>query len=399
MSVRLTMKEAEFLFKHMKYDVRARKWKRKKHALRLFNEQFRIGKKPLSRPTVDKLIKLYPRGIVKKPKKLQPRYIERFEESETYERLRHWIHWTARKGSVLAAFYLLKQKDPADWTIDDMKMLKNDPIVHGKDNTLFSPVTKMIAPEHAVKLRTALYRIGNYEAIKGLKDVKKRPAGIRKTWWLQNKGIISMFQNTNLPDMLLFEVMELQCGGRPTPTLNLKVRDVKFEKVTDDRGIEHTILNIPMFESKKAIWVDRYFSKETADLVKRYIGDMQLKPNDRLFPNIKDTDHCTTLLKRIGKRANVELIVRKGAGAYILRHTYATQASEHDVSAEVIMDMGAWKTWSVVTDHYLFVRKEKKLREQLGLEIKVLNFGDWIKQFVPHWEKRYLEIRPVTIKA
>jgi len=44
--------------------------------------------------------------------------------------------------------------------------------------------------------------------------------------------------------------------------------------------------------------------------------------------------------------------------------------------------------------HYVAVKTSKKRRELLVIiEEKPLNFGDWIKQFVPIVQKRYTELR------
>jgi len=405
--VRITREQAQFLFDHIYLDKKAQakypktphKWYRnKKEAVREFNKEFK-KKPPYSRPSLDKLIDLYPYGLPKIPKKLKPVYIKKFEDSKAYkEKLKDWKYWKKRKGAVLEAFRLLKNKDISTWTVEDMKMLRDDPIIYGKENTLYCPITKMIAPENAMKIRTTLDRIGNYEPIKALEHIEKRPKGSRKKWFLRNDEIKRLFQYTNSPEMLVFEVLELECGGRPSPTLALKVENLMFETVEDDDGVKHQILNIPMYEPKKNIYVDRYFSEECARLIKQYIIDMGLKRSDRLFPSITNATKATKILKEIAKKANIDLPLRKGAGVYILRHTYATQASEHEVSAEVIMDMGGWKTWDVVKDYYLYVRKKKKLREQLGLKLKALKFSDWVKQFVPYYEKRYNEIRPHLIR-
>jgi len=49
---------------------------------------------------------------------------------------------------------------------------------------------------------------------------------------------------------------------------------------------------------------------------------------------------------------------------------------------------------STLMKHYVAVKTSKKRRKLLGIiEEKPLNFGDWIKQFVPIVQKRYAELR------
>jgi len=164
----------------------------------------------------------------------------------------------------------------------------------------------------------------------------------------------------------------------------MKVNDINYAKNY-----------IQYYESKTKEYVPRFFIPETMSLLKRYISDKRLKPNQKLFSQKKE--FYSSQLKAIGRKQSIAKLEVKGAGAYILRHTFATQASEHDVSMEVVMKQGHWRDAKTVMDHYMFVKTSKMMRELLGIEIeKPKNFGDWIRQFAPHWEKRYLRIREVT---
>ena len=356
------------------------KWKGITKAQRAFEKEFG---KSISRPTIYKIIEMYPEGSVKKAKKIEPRYVQEFHESEAWKRLKDHKYAKEIKLSLLTAWRLLGNKEPVDWTIEDVQELRK-PMVGGKDNTLYLNVTKDISPKAATALRRAFRGLSLYDLMKPLEHVPKRPIGTRKQWYLENSEIIKLFEGIGRVDTLVFVVLDLQCGARPNSMVRIKVSDINFGKNY-----------IYYYESKTKEHIPRFFIPETMSLLKRYISDMRLKLTDRLFK--RSIRNYTEELKAIGKKQGISKLVIKGAGAYVLRHTFATQASEHDVSLEVVMKQGNWKDAKTLMDHYMFIKTSKMMRELLGVEVeKPKNFGEWIKQFVPYWEKKYLEIRPVT---
>lgn len=379
--IRLTKKEAESLFHYMKFDKKSGQWKRKSHAVREFNKRYRVGKTQLSRPTLDKLIKLYPQGIIKKPKKLIRRYGEAFDETEAWKKLSDFKYAKEVKNAVFTAWRLLGQVEIEDWAVQDVRKLRS-PLINGKDNTLFSPLTKDIKPESATHLRRAFRYLSLYELLKPLEGVPKRPAGTRRLWYLENDEIIKVTKGISHIEMLLFFVLDLCSGARPISMISMKVEAIKWDK-----------LYIQYYESKTKEYVPRFFHPKVMKLLRLYVSDLRLKLTDNLFT--KSKDWFTVELKRIGRKVGVEKLVVKGAGAYILRHTFATQAAEHDVSVEVVMKQGNWKDMKTLMDHYMFIKPAKMQRELLGLEVeKPKNFGLWLEQFLPLWESQYQQIRP-----
>jgi integrase len=381
--LRLDKKESEFLFRNMMKDKKTGEWKGISHAERLFREHF---KRTISRTTIYKLIEMYPEGVVEKAKKIEPRYVTEFEATEAWQRLKDHKYAKTIKPILLTAWRLLKRDDkyvePLDWTVEDIKLLRS-PMIHGHDNSLYILLTKDIYPEAAVNLRRAFHALSLYDLEKPLEMVPKRPAGVRKQWYLENDEIVKLINGINEPDILLFVVLDLQCGARPSSMVETRVNDINFERTY-----------VQYYESKTKLYVERFFISETMTLLRRYISDRGLKMSDKLFP--KNQMIYSDLLKEIGEKQGIEKLIVKGAGAYLLRHTFATQASEHDVSMEVVMKQGAWTDAKTVMDHYMFVKTSKMRRELLGEVVeKPKNFGEWIRQFVPFWEKRYLEIRAV----
>jgi len=376
-TVRLNRRQVEFLFSKMK--KRRGKWKGITKAQRAFKEEFG---KTISRPTIYKIIEMYPEGTVKKARKIEPRYVTEFTNTEAWKRLKDHKYANKIKTPLLVAWKLLGKKEPVDWTQEDVLELRK-PMVRGKDNTLYINVTKDISPYNATSLRRAFTGLSLYDLKKPLEGVPKRPLGTRKQWYLENGEIIKLFEGIGRLDTLIFVVLDLQCGARPVSMTGIKVSDINFGKNY-----------IYYYESKTKEHIPRFFIPETMSLLRRYVSDMRLKLTDRLLK--RSIRNYTEELKEVGKKQGIDKLIVKGAGAYILRHTFATQASEHDVSLEVVMKQGNWKDAKTLMDHYMFIKTSKMMRELLGVEVeKPKNFGEWIKQFVPYWEKKYLEIRPV----
>jgi len=376
-TIRLTERESRFLFSKMMFDKKAQKWKGITKAQKAYEKKFN---RTISRPTIYKLIELYPEGIIKRAKKIEPRYVAEFKETEAWQKLKDHKYTRDILTVLLKAWRILDKKEPIDWSIEDVSDLRK-PKIKGKNNPLYLPTTKDIKPEYAVNLRRAFKALALYHLEKPLENVKKRPVGARRQWFLEAFEIIRLIAGITRLDVLLFVILDLQCGARPSSMIAMKVSDINFPKNY-----------IQYYESKTQEYVPRFFVPETMSLLKRYISDHRLKPNQKLFH--RNQRFYSTQLQAIGKRHNIEKLEITGAGAYLLRHTFATQASEHDVSMEVVMKQGNWKDAKTVLDHYMFVKTSKMMRELLGIEIeKPKNFGEWIRQFVPHWEKRYLQIK------
>jgi len=374
--LRIPKSTLEKLFDILRYDSRSKKWKRKTEASK---------KTGLSRTTIDRVLKMYPHGLPSKPQLGQPKYVDVFEQTEAWQRLKDHKYADLLHGSLLTAWKLLGKREPIEWTDQDIRDLRKPTVTRKgvtQDNTLFINMTKDIAPENATNLRRAFKALSLYMLEKPLEDVPKRPVGSRQTWYLENSNIIKLFIGCREVELLLFIILEIQCGARPISMCLIKVSDILWNKNV-----------IQYYESKKKIFVPRKFIDATMELLKRYIYDKGLGATQRLFS--KPQDYFTKELKRIGFEQDISLLKTEGAGAYVLRHTFATQASEHDVSMEVVMKQGGWQDSKTLLDHYMFIKESKMDRELLGIQReKLMNFGDWIKQFVPYWEKRYEEIKP-----
>jgi len=395
--VRLTIEEAQFLFSHLKYDAKTKKWKRKVEAINAHYEKYRkpLNKKPLSRPTLDALIALKgEQWLTRKTltaKKIEPRYVSEFRQTEAW--IKFWQHHRYAKRYfryMKEIFKLLGNKEPMDYDRADLEKLRT-PLVNGKDNPFYLTMTKDIEEHAGGTIRSALKVLPTTTTytLDALKGVKKRPRGIRKGWWLKNDEITTLLQAIAEPHVLLFVVLELQCGGRP----DALVRYTKTDRIRYEKNA------IEMYETKRMVYTARKFHPKTMEFVKRYISDMNIAFGERLLP--EDGEYYTDRLKYYGKKLGIALLETKGAGAYILRHTFATQACEHGVSLDVVVKQGGWAEGEVrsLLAHYVEILEEKMDRELLGVvTVKPKSFKEWIEMFVPIWEKRYGEIRKITLK-
>jgi integrase len=264
-------------------------------------------------------------------------------------------------------------------------------MIDGKDNPLYLTLTKDIEEHAAGTIRSALKVLPTTTTytLDALKGVKKRPRGTRKGWWLKNDETTRLLRAIEEPHVLLFTVLELQCGGRPEAL----VRYTKTDRIRYENNV------IEMYETKRMAYTPRKFHPQTMLFVKRYISDMNIGFGERLLP--EDGEYYTDRLKYYGKKLGIPLLETKGAGAYILRHTFATQACEHGVSLDVVLKQGGWAEGEVrsLLAHYVEILEEKMDRELLGVVTeKPKTFNEWIEQFIPVWEKRYGEIRKISLR-
>ena len=384
-TLRIKKSELETLFAILRRDSKGT-WKRKTEA---------ANKTGLSRTTIDKILKAYPHGLPSKPKLGEGKYVDAFENSESWQKLKDHKYAGEIRTTLKEAFRLLGNTEPKTWSVDDLKDLRKPTVTRRgvtRQNVLYKANTQDIAPNHATNIRRAFDDLNLTQIhITGLKDVEKGFTATRQEWYLREDSIKAVIQNVNDVETLMFTVLELQCGARPISMVQTKVDDLKFGESPP---------YMSYFESKNQIAGQRYFIPDTWRLIQRYISDLGLAKNQRLFKAYtqeRPQDYFSDRFKEAGVRAGIELFEREGAAMYVLRHTFATQARDHDVSLEVVMKQGGWTEASTLMKHYIFVKKSKMTRE-LGAvskeeSEKTIPFGDWLKQFVPVWEQRYNELR------
>jgi hypothetical protein len=224
----------------------------------------------LSRPTVYAILQEY-----KKQPTLRPLIDEeQWQECEGAKlflakhrnRIKTWKK-SYRTGFV--SWLLLGKKEPAKWTLDDYRKLWNY-------EGFIDSVTKRIRDTEAFSLRLWMRTFEKNDIIK-LEEFSrrglKRPKS-RKTWFLEDKDFIELIKKTQRHDLLEFEDVGFNSGGRAGSVLGVRPLDCNFEK--------NIIL---MFESKINDYLPRFINEGCMRRLKKYIQDYNVAPDKPLFPS------------------------------------------------------------------------------------------------------------------
>lgn len=352
----------------------------------------------VTRQTIANWLEIYPvepeRQARVKP--MKPKRVQQFEKTEAWSFIKNDRFHVRIKNTLIQAWEYLENIDPVTWDIKHYKALRK-PAHKGKENPLYLHLTGDIAPEHATNIRRFLdlSRPPNKdEFIEIMKDVPKRPAGARKEWYLETQDIFNLIQAITRLDVLLFFMVDLESGARPIALAGGKTSRGRqlpqnlwytLNCIDKDRNI------IKRWENKKRKWARAKHQIEHIILLERYIADMGIKPDEMIFPMLPQT--YSNYLSDYGKEAGIALFKRKGSGAYVCRHTFATQALNHNVSIESVMEQGGWITPDVLMKYYAGLKESKLDQEFLDMKPKdELTWKEWISQFTPYFKNQYDKI-------
>ena len=335
----------------------------------------------VSRPTIDAILKAFPT----KPEKTLPKYVFQWEETAGNQMFIEKYQGKMRAFKIyvyqgMKAWLLLGKKDPASWDIEDFRKI-------WKAEQFRDSMTGKIAYLNAVIFRKWMRAIGKTELCgseefetKGL----KRQKGMRKQWYLEDAEIIRLIEAMDRPDLLVSFTVALLSGGRVSSI-------VKSDKGKGIRpmDVDEQNCGILMFEPKTREYVLRLFHRKAIELVKRYVNDFGIKPNEPLFL-------CDEMMRRSLKEASLKAGVSKIAdmrGAWhITKHTFVTQGVYHGLSIEVVSEQAGTDPKTLL-DFYAGM-KEKKLRAELLGEKNVIEpFHLWsLRVIIEPAIKRFEEL-------
>lgn len=296
----------------------------------------------LSRPTIYAILEEYPDP----PSKTRPKYIDEFEESEGYRLLKEKYQKNVTAGTfqhrvkpIMKAWKFLNKKDPVSWNEQDYLKIWNIEEFNipeiGFDENIASAFHIMM------KLTKQAHLIDQPE-FKG----HKHPAGKKKLWFMHEPEIKDTALTQLEIDSLLFEFGGICWGARASAMLGVKVKDISFH----DRSIQ-------VFEKKMKKKANPYVAKYPPlaflRLLKQYIEDFSLQPEDTIFP--KSYTFYNEALKNAGVKANL----KKNLSTHILKHTFVSQGHRHRLSRETIIEMTGTED-QTIKKFYLSV-DEKKL--------------------------------------
>ncbi len=358
----------------------------------------------VSQKTIYNYLEIYEEAPEREPRKrrVKPKIIEKFEKTEAFETVRGHKYESELKNTLIYAWSYLDYVDPVTWTMDHVKALRESKY---KDelNPLWLAETGDIAPEHATQIRRFwaeldLPHIPTY--LRKMKDVPKRPEGTRKEWYLEPDEIFKLIENINELSTLVFVRKTLEDGARPIATAGKAIkgrtipRKLRFmpDRIDPKRNM------IIRWESKKRKWARAKFQTETIDFVLRYIKDAGIQKGEDVFRY--NQTWYSKRIKEAGIRAKISLLVGEGGGAYILRHTFATQALAHNVSLECVMEQGGWKGSETLMKYYAGLKEEKMEWEFLDKKPeRIMTWKEWILQFDTAFKEQYEKLLTNALKV
>jgi len=327
----------------------------------------------VSRQTIYNVLNEWPEPPSRQPriKKLEPRYMEEWDNSPTVKAFKEWKKKVNRLDDYLRtgreAWLILNKKDPTTWDIDDYKLLWN----HEK---FIDPETGYIRFADAVALRqwmVAAKRIDlthdPYFTTKGL----KRPPGRKLTHWIQSEQqFIDVLNAIHYPDTLMMFNIGIQCGGRHSSLRRIKPEDIMYANST-----------IKMYEPKTKQTVERVFLRQTLENLRRYIIYFDFKGGQRIFPN--SIGSINEDMKQAGEKANIPFDLTTHVG---MKHTFASFSANHGVSLEIV-SLQTGTDPGTLMKFYAGIGQGKIRHELLGEPHKE-----------PDWHEVMIRLQPIVAK-
>jgi integrase len=213
---------------------------------------------------------------------------------------------------------------------------------------------------------------------------------MRKQWYLDDDEIKRLIEAMDRPDLLVSFTIGLLSGGRVSSIVKSGETKSKGIRPMD---VDEENCGILMFEPKmknhENAYIPRLFHPKAIELVKRYINDFRIKPNESLFP---DDSTMRLYLKRASLKAGVSKIADMRGAWHITKHTFVTQGVYHGLSIEVVSEQAGTDPKTLL-DFYKGM-KEKKLRAELLGEKSVIEpFHVWsLRVIIEPAIKRYEEL-------
>ncbi|HSV49497.1 MAG TPA: site-specific integrase [Candidatus Acidoferrales bacterium] len=333
----------------------------------------------LSRPTVYTILQAYKKQPTLRPPTDEDQWAKcegaKLFLAKHRNRIKTWKK-SYRIGMV--SWLFLGKKDPFKWTVDDYRTLWNN-------EGFTDSMTKRIRDTAAFSLRLWMRTLGKEDFLK-LEDFSRR--GLRrpksrKTWFLEDKDLIELIKKTQRHDLLEFEDVGFNSGGRGGSILGIRPLDCNFEK--------NIVL---MFESKTNDYRPRFINEGCMARLKRYIKDYNIAPDKPLFPSYST---IRTALKKVAKEANIPQLASMKGATHIFKHTFVTQGAFHNLSMESISQQTGTNP-TTLQGFYVGVKENKLRHELLGEKLDVLPFHEWTKTFDDLLNQQYDSI-PVQKKT
>lgn len=330
-----------------------------------------------SRKTMYNWIEAEPRRIVRETKKRKviPKYVEEFEDSETVKDFKSKkVGKTRNKEFVatgLIAWKILGKIDPLDWTEENYELLWNHPDFRDE-------MTGKIAFHSAIGIRAWMNHCKMYDLLK-IFDTRglKRPKGAKKTHWLKTEAELNAVINAiEYPDTLIMFFVGIQCGSRFSSI-----------KRTKPEHISYATNQINMFEPKVKLYVERDFIPETLETLKKYVYDFDFKGNQLIFS--RSLESINNDLKQAGLKAGITFTLTTHVA---MKHTFVSLASNRGVSLEVVCQQAGTDA-ATIRAFYAGLDRRKIRGELCGEEYQEPTFHEVIRSINKTVKTRYEAIK------
>lgn len=311
-----------------------------------------------------------------RPSKTKLVYVDKFEHTRAYEVIKDKFgrkpNFNDIERDLLKAFHFLGDTEPIFWGRSEWQKVWNNPDFE-------DPQTRHIQFNMSVRLRGVMKALGKHEFTDEFLT-KKREKGQKRQNYLEDEDVVKMILLGILEvDTLLIFYIGITAGARISSLIATLPEKVNYE-----------IKAISMFEKKMVgkgkAWVLRFFQPETLSLLKRFIIDFGIKPNERIFRWTEAT--YNSRLVKAGEKAGTRIKVT----SHVLKHTFVSQASKRGVSLDTVSEQTGTDPTTLM-EYYMATNVPKIRKELLGEIYDVEPFGVWVKKIHPIFEKRYTELK------
>ena len=408
MSIRIPRQKVEALFNILK-KTRSGRWKNKTEASR------KLG---ISRPTIDKILEMYPDGMPQKPKKMIPKYYADFDETEMAKKITNYYWDTARQGRsdrgeqvyscAREASHILAVMKGQEGVQDLMYADENDYAVFwgtpdkSPHPDFVDPQTNKIYFGKASMLRMCMRLAGTQSSIGGnlIDDPRfdtrdlKRESGRHKKHYLTTEMIINVIGQIREVDTLILFFLGVLFGGRFSAFAGKRTRLRKKMHVlgglkVEDIDYEAQIIELSEPKIKKTAIEKDLPTPLVLELLTFYIKDFKIK--GRLFKWTIGV--YNNRLKKAGREANVPFPLT----THKLKHTAITQMSLHGVDVDVIEDYVETDA-KTIKDFYRGGGRKKIQQQIKGLKRKVVqSWSEYIEELMPYVLERYNYLKPFCV--
>lgn len=366
--------KAKIIWQTCKQDKVSGRWKGVTKASRLTG---------VTRQTIYDFLEVMPEP--KKTRKIQPKYVEKWESSAGYLAIsEHFRRFKDVKKETLnnymrvakEGWLFLRKKDPISWTLEDFLKLKENPAWFDHKAAEQMGGEPKISFAKASALRNVVEALGHKEWQDYLKTKKlKRAKGQKRQWYLEKHEVKAIA--TAIEDFSASVLFYMACytGSRIMTYINAIFGSLNLSIAGNETW--------EAFEIKTGTPITKELNSRLVKRLKHYITVMKKAGlaghHDRIFP--RGIKFYTDQLKEGAIKAGLcetgpdpnnpkkivdDLIHGFRISWHMTRHTFASLLLGEGASLQHVMQQGPWKSSDTLIDYYSGVDRAKT-RESMNL--------------------------------